>query len=164
VSEIWVLNASPIIVLAKIGYLDLLTELASEVLVPPAVVSEVRAGAASDPARRALEGGWGKQVPAGNTPEIVQEWSLGAGESEVLALALQTKGWTAILDDAEGRMCARALEVPVMGTLGVVLRAKRRGLLESASEVVAAMRDAGLRLDDLTVKLALNHVGEEWPA
>ncbi len=48
-NEIWVVNASPVITLAKAGYLDLLTVLASEVLLTDAVVSEILAGSATDP-------------------------------------------------------------------------------------------------------------------
>jgi len=162
VSDLWVVNASPLIVLAKAGRLNLLEEITSELLVPPAVVSEVLAGAAADPARRALEAGWGKRVSSPKVPEIVREWSLGAGESEVIALTMENKGRTAVLDDADGRMCARAVGIAMIGTLGVVIRAKRLGYVESAGEVIVAMRDAGLRLDDTTIELALRHVGEEW--
>jgi predicted nucleic acid-binding protein len=162
VSDIWIVNASPIVVLAKVGRLNLLTELSDEILVPSGVVSEVLAGADSDPARSALEGGWGRRVLGVNVPGIVQEWSLGAGESEVSALAMETNGRTAVLDDAEGRMCARALGVAVIGTLGVVLRAKRRRAIACAGEAIVALQDAGLRLDDTTIRQALKHVGEKW--
>ncbi len=53
-SEVWVLNASPIITLAKIAQLPLLDRLASELLVPEAVASETLAGPATDPARLAI--------------------------------------------------------------------------------------------------------------
>jgi hypothetical protein len=57
VGEVFVVNASPVITLAKAGHLILLTDLADTVLVPDAVVFEVLAGAESDPARQVLEGG-----------------------------------------------------------------------------------------------------------
>jgi predicted nucleic acid-binding protein len=43
--NIWVVNASPVITFAKAGHLALLTELADEVLLPDAVVSELLAAA-----------------------------------------------------------------------------------------------------------------------
>jgi len=57
-SDLWVVDASPIITLAKAGYLQLLEQLAS-VLVPEAVAREIEAGPAADPARKALQSGWG---------------------------------------------------------------------------------------------------------
>jgi len=162
VTDVWVVNASPIIALAKVGQLDLLERLATQVLVPEPVVSEVLAGPADDPAHQALERGWGTRVRPGPIPVAIVEWGLGSGESSVLAVALERQSCTAVLDDASGRMCARALGVPLIGTLGVVLRAKRRGLIASASEVATALRDSGLRLDDRMVEAALLSVGENW--
>ncbi len=63
-AEVWVANASPVIVLAKVGYLDLLTHLSDELLLPETVVSEITAGPPTDPARRILEAGWADVVPS----------------------------------------------------------------------------------------------------
>ncbi|MDQ3583781.1 MAG: hypothetical protein M3495_20230 [Pseudomonadota bacterium] len=81
--ETWVLNASPLIVLAKSGRLDLLLDRARELLIPEAVAREVGAAPANDPARLALEAGFA------GSPQVVQasgdvlEWGLGDGESAV---------------------------------------------------------------------------------
>jgi len=162
VSEVWVLNASPIITLAKIAQLPLLERLASELLVPEAVASEIRAGPATDPARLAIETGWGKRVPPGSIPTILLAWGLGHGETVVLAVALERQPCAAVLDDAGARTCARSLGVPLIGTLGIVVRAKERGLIPSAVEVVRALRVSGLHLDEDTIRVALRNVGEEW--
>ncbi|MCP3958713.1 MAG: hypothetical protein GY719_12740 [bacterium] len=58
-SEIWVVNASPVIALAKVDHLHLLTNLSPDVRLPEPVAVELMAGAASDPARQAIESGWG---------------------------------------------------------------------------------------------------------
>jgi predicted nucleic acid-binding protein len=92
VAEVWVVNASPIIVLAQADALDLLTRLAVEVVVPDAVLAEVCAGPSSDPARQALERGWGVRTAQTTVPASVLEWSLGQGESAVLATALARAG------------------------------------------------------------------------
>lgn len=90
-------------------------------------------------------------------------WSLGAGESEVLSIALDQVGWTAVVDDATARSCGRSLGIPVIGTLGVVLLAKRRGLVDSAAEVLRALRHAGLYIDDEFIRSMLKQVvGEDW--
>ena len=163
-SEGWVLDASPIITLAKVGHLELLLEVAPDIGIPLAVFREITAGSEDDPGRRALESGWGKRLGGGSRihPEVLG-WSLGAGETEVLSVALEKIGWTAVIDDATARACARSLSVPVIGTLGVVLRAKRQGLVTSASEIIRELRYAGLYLDDQFVRAVLKQVvGEDW--
>ena len=54
-SERWVVNASPLIVLAKINQQQLLRQLATELVVPEAVSAEIEAGPAYDPACQFLE-------------------------------------------------------------------------------------------------------------
>ena len=162
-SDGWVINASPIITLAKVGHLELIEKLAPNVGVPPAVVEEIVSGSENDPGRLAIERGWGKRLGAAQLRLEVLGWSLGPGESEVLSIALGQTGWTAVVDDATARSCARSLGIPVIGTLGVVLRGKRRGLIDSAAEVIRGLRRAGLYLDDGFVRDVLEQVvGENW--
>lgn len=158
-----VVNASPLICLAKAGQLDLLERLDPEVLVPEPVAGEVLAGPPGDPARLALEGGWGLRRLGPHVPHRVLEWGLGAGESSVLALALEMSGAIAVLDDREARVCARLLGVPVIGSLGIVLRAAREGIIPAAVPVLRTLRAAGIHLDDPTIREALRRTtGEPW--
>jgi predicted nucleic acid-binding protein len=145
VSEVWVANASPVIVLAKAGHLGLLKQLTDELILPEAVAAEVLAGPESDPARQALEGGWGVRQAPREVSSGLLEWGLGPGETAVLALARERAPATAILDDAAARACAKAFGVPLLGSLGVVLRAKKRSLVPQAVEVLKAIRAAGIK-------------------
>lgn len=160
----WVVNASPLIILAQAGHLALLTALASEILLPEAVVTEVLDGPDADPARQAIESGWGTRVAVASVPVPVLAWGLGAGETAVLAVALALGACTVVLDDAESRKCARTPGIPVMGTLGVVVRARQQGRIVSAAAVVQALRVAGLYVDDALIMTVLQEsVGEAWP-
>ncbi|MEP7307498.1 MAG: DUF3368 domain-containing protein [Acidobacteriota bacterium] len=124
--ETWVVNASPLISLAKIGRLDLLREAERELLIPAAVATEILAGPADDPASVALTAGeLPDPVPSVSRIEVV-EWGLGAGETAVLSQALD-RGATAVIDDGEARTAARSLGVRFIGTLGVVIRARKEG-------------------------------------
>lgn len=162
-SEVWVANASPVIVLAKAGCAHLMEQLSSEVLILDSVVEEIVAGPASDAARQLVESGWGVRATAKTTPLELLEWGLGRGETAVLALAKERGApATAILDDAAGRSCAKAIRVPVIGTLGIVLRAKKTGLVVSAVEIMEKLRRAGLHLDDDIIRSALARIGEVW--
>ena len=162
-SDILVVNASPLIALAEIGYERLLSALAKSVLVPTAVEAEILAGPQGDPARRLLEHGWAQTVEPTIVPAQVIEWGLGSGESAVLAVALETPGSTAVLDDAAARTAARSLGVPVIGTLGLIVRAKQHQQLSSAATVIAQLKSAGLYLDDQLVRVVLQQIGETWP-
>ena len=161
-NEVWVVNASPVIVLAKVGHLQLLKELPGELLLPVPVAMEIQSGPGSDAARQALDGGWGVRVTAGRIPSELVAWGLGPGETAVLGVALERAHCTAVLDDGSARACARAFAIPLIGTLGVVLRARQRGVIPSAGDLLRALRAAGLYLDDETIRSALRRVGEEW--
>ncbi|MDQ3580938.1 MAG: DUF3368 domain-containing protein [Pseudomonadota bacterium] len=140
--ETWVLNASPLIVLAKSGRLDLLLDPARELLIPEAVAREVGVAPADDPARLALEAGFA------GAPEVVQvsgdilEWGLGCFTSLVARKAI------AVVDDRDARRAARALGVSTIGMLGVVLAARGDGRIVSAAEVFLDLRRAGLWFKD----------------
>lgn len=159
-ADAWVVNASPLIALAHANKLELLEKLPAELVVPEAVAEEILAGP-NDPARRALAAAWGPRRPA-TVSEKVAEWGLGKGESAVIALALDL-GATAVIDDRSARRCAKALGVPVIGTFGVIIRAKQRGLLASAQPVIRSIVDAGLYYDDAAIRTLLSSIGENWP-
>jgi predicted nucleic acid-binding protein len=123
-----VCNASPLIALSQIGRLDVLRELFGTVLIPPAVSSEIL------PELRALPA-WTIHTPLAKTvPRAVVAASLGPGESESIALALERSASRLILDDRAARRLAASLGVSVVGTLGALLAAKRRGIIASVRQ------------------------------
>jgi len=148
-----------LIFLAKIDALSLLEQLAGEVVVPFSVQCEVAAGGGVP--------GWGPmELPAWlrlredlPLPAEIAGWDLGAGESQVLVHTVSA-GDEAVLDDLQGRRCARALGVPATGTLGVILRAKKLGMIPAAQPLIEELLHRGLYLSRELVQLALRDVGE----
>ncbi|MBN1583283.1 MAG: DUF3368 domain-containing protein [Anaerolineae bacterium] len=163
-TERWVINASPMIVLARVGLADLPFSLAAQVVVPRPVAEEIEAGPLLDAARNVLASG---RFTVVDTPLPLPElltWDLGYGETAVLSWAIAQNGWTAILDDAEARKCARAFSVPIKGTLALVVMAKQHGIIQSAAEVIQALVNTGFRLDERLIRDVLAQtVGETWP-
>lgn len=156
-----VVNASPLMFLVRVGLLDLLLELGEGVVVPAAVEAEVAAFGASDPVPVALKSTpWIEVAPALPVPSNILAWDLGDGESAVLAWALAHPSTTAIIDDLAGRRCAVALGIPVVGTLGLVLRAKKSGRIVAARPIVVKLQLAGMYLADDIRDAALALVGE----
>lgn len=95
------------------------------------------------------------------TPSEVLLWNLGAGESAVISWPLVHSGCRAVIDDLQGRRCAEALNVPLRGALGLVLRAKRMGVIPRARPVMDCLRTAGMCLSDrVLTAVALAEVGE----
>lgn len=162
-SERWVVNASPLIVLARVGQTRLLTQLAEEVCVPDAVAAEIQAGPDTDPARQWLAAGKLPIVATPSAPSEIVTWDLGAGETAVLTWAAAQPGWTVILDDAAARKCARSFGLRCKGTLGIVILAHQRGLIPSATTLLRAMVANGFRLEDTVIREALARtIGESW--
>ena len=131
-------------------------------LVPEMVVTEVLDGPPEDPARILLESEFGNRAAPGVIPRRLLAWALGRGETEAIALALENEGARVVIDDAAARRCAHALDVPVIGTLGVLVRAKQAGHVKSVAATLRAMKSAGLYIDDRTVEAALKRIGESW--
>jgi hypothetical protein len=105
--EKWVVNASPLIVLARINHLILLQRLAEEIVVPAGVAKEIAQGLGDDPAREWLKShGQDLVRKVEVVPPVIIAWNLGLGESEVLAWAYQNAGYEAVLDDRAARNCA----------------------------------------------------------
>jgi predicted nucleic acid-binding protein len=161
VVELAVTDASPLILLARGGYIDLLKLAANRVAVPEPVAFEIQRRGPLDVTARALrEHDWLEIIDAPPTPSTITEWGLGAGESAVLALALSQPGCEALVDDKAARMCAATLGIRIRGTLGLVLLAKRRGVIPQARAVVTSLRQSGMYLSDSVVRYALALVGE----
>ncbi len=158
--EVWVVNASPLIILSRINRLDFLESLASTLLIPEAVIAEVSAGLSHDPTAAATVQ-WAKAriVPNQPLPSTVAAWGLGAGESQVIAHCL-VNAHKAVLDDQAGRACARAHGVSLVGTLGVILRAQQQGRIVQARPWVMQAQAAGLFLDPALITKALISIGE----
>ncbi len=162
-NDLWVVNASPLIVLGKIGHLDLLNQLTKDIVVPGAVADEIKAGPQNDPARLAIEAGMFRLSDAQEPTAELAAWDLGSGETAVLSYALENPDWTAILDDAAARKCAVSFGIKVRGSLAIVILAKKRGLIPLANQMLRTMQEVGLRLDDKTIQQVLKEtVGEDW--
>jgi len=161
VSNKWAVNASPLILLAKIGQVDLLLKLATELVIPAGVAAEIHAGPAADPAQDWLRGPGAKTIQP--DPPAVAEiaaWDLGAGETAVLNWVHQHPDFEAILDDRAARKCAHVHNLRVRGTLGVILAAKVRRLLPTAKPACDELIKAGFHIEPALLRESLRLVGE----
>jgi predicted nucleic acid-binding protein len=100
--------------------------------------------------------------PGCRQPALVQalRLQLGPGEAEAIGLAVEIGASRLILDDRRARRVASGFQVPITGTVGVVLRAEQAGLIPLARPVLDALRAAGFRLADPLYQQALQLAGE----
>jgi predicted nucleic acid-binding protein len=133
-------NTTPIINFAEIDRLDVLEGLFGKVVVPPAVVDELLA-------KRDL---FRKAGDAADCFEVVQpedrllvrgfQAAAHAGEAECLALGMENPGSLLILDDLSARAMASANGLPFTGTLGCLVKAKARGLVDALAPLIRELR------------------------
>lgn len=157
-----ILDSSPVIHLnAGLGGLDLLPGMYGRVVVPTDVLRELESGADRDDAALRLRRVPGIEIrspSSGISPLLAGELDL--GESAVIALALELPGSTVALDDLRARRVARRSGIPMTGSLGVLLHAKRLGKLASVAEAIERIRARGAWLGDAVVARALEQAGE----
>jgi predicted nucleic acid-binding protein len=156
-----VCNASPLITLAKADLLEILPKLFSRIVVPQAVVKELRAGPESDPIRQRIDTlTWLEQVVLDPPITSLTGVQLGKGESEVIEWAVAHNETIAILDDRVARRAARGVGVRTCGTLGLLSSVARKGIIPSFAEATQRIRDAGLYLDERVIKAVRQQLGE----
>ncbi len=159
-TEKWVFNASPLILLGKAKQLDWLASLGT-VIIPSAVADEIRAGRPDDPARGFVEAPsqaeWITDVPANGD---VLAWDLGPGETAVISWAIEHPDYEAVLDDAAARRCGGVFGIQLRGTLSLVALAKKRGWVPACRPVFAQMLEAGLFVSPALVEQVARSVGE----
>lgn len=160
-SDLAVVNASPLIYLTRAGLLDLLKVASKTIVVPTAVAKEILARGPSDPTAVAIQATeWIRVVDAPPAPEELLAWDLGPGETAVITYAAANPGTIALIDDLAGRRCAEVLGLRLRGTLGIVLIARRSGIVASARETLSRLRAAGMYLSDPVMDRALREVDE----
>ena len=73
---------------------------------------------------------------------------------------LVAERWTAVIDDRSARHCAQGLGVLTVGTLGVLVVAKKEGRLDKVEPAIEQLRRAGLHVGDAVVEQILRMAGE----
>jgi len=157
-----IVNTSPLVYLYRIGALDWLPKLFSEIWVPSAVVRELREGQ-----RRGYDvpkpGNytWFRVVDPRSVPSEWLTLDLGTGEIAAMALALENPSRIVLLDDARARQIAEAAGLSVWGTLKVLLEAKSQGLTEKIEPLVNRLAETGMWISDDIRQRILVLAGEE---
>ena len=154
-------NSSPLIYLANVGRLNLIKDVYGRVWIPEAVFHEVivqgkALGIAEASIVEEVVDRW--IFREGIRPEIDSKYGfldeserIGPGERQALKLCKQLNADFFIVDDKEARRVARILKVKTLGTCGILIQARRQGLVssEEAEEILNDLVKAGFRIDSI---------------
>jgi uncharacterized protein len=157
-NKLVVTDAGPLMALGRQDLLGLLPELFQHVHVPDVVIRECLAHPELPDAQRieaALSAGW--LLIRDASPLDMRDLDL--GERCAIAVAIDM-GAVLLVDDRAARRHAEALGLHVLGTLGVLVLAKRRGLIAQVKPVVQAMRQGGHFISQPALQAVLQAAGE----
>lgn len=160
-AESWIINASPVILLAKAGLIHQVPVLAQPLVIPEPVAVEIQSCRTLD-AAVAWMNQMGRTFVRTSAPELAELHAsrIGSGERAVLSWAVANPGFVAVMDDAEARALAARHGVPLLGTVGVVLKLKRARLIEAVKPHLLEIRKAGGFIGDKLLREALLIAGE----
>jgi predicted nucleic acid-binding protein len=157
----FILNASPMILLGKADLLKTISPLAKSWIIPKGVVREVEKKRSIELYLSCLS--CNSQVIQKSTSTLhplIAAWDLGQGESEVLSLALENDSAFAVLDDLQARKCATLFDIPLIGSIGLIILAKRKGLIDLAKPKIESLKAAGLYIDATMLDRIYTRIGE----
>jgi len=137
--EIIISDTSCLIILSKINELEILRKLYDVIYITEDVLKE-----------------FGKEIPKwinikspeDKTRQQILEIQLGKGEASSIALGIENKNSTLILDDFKARKIAETLGLNITGTLGVLIKGKQKGYINSIKTLLPKIREANFHVSD----------------
>lgn len=145
-----VTNSTCLIGLERIGQLDLLPQVFSVVFAPPTVAVEVQTPLT-----------WLTIQAVENLAFVtVLKTQMDEGEAEAIALAMELDDVILILDDKKARRVAQQLKLKVIGTVGMLLRAKNQGVITEIKPLLTELVQAEFRITNAILQEALRLSGE----
>lgn len=146
-------NTTPISNFLHLGQMEILKTIFKELHVPMAVHSEIEAYFSGDYQwQRCLDENFIIRTEVRTAPKIKELMiHLHMGEAEALCLCIENNAQLCLLDDRDARIIARLNNIPVSGTLGVLMKAKKMGIIESVKGLMDRLKtDHHYWIDDAT--------------
>ena len=159
-NHLLVADTSPLLALARLDFLTLLGQLFSSVCVTQTVITECLAKPESSDALRIKEAlADGRLIIVNDPVARASLKHLDVGEMSALEYAIQ-HSVTILIDERAGRLAAKAHHLNVVGTLGILLLAKRKGFLPLIKPKIYELRNSGYFISDSLVTYVLELANE----
>jgi len=155
-------NTGPMIALGGIGELEILKKLFNEVMIPRAVYNELTTGYFNiESGRESFKAPeWISIVDLSQEPDPLLVRMLDPGEAAVIQL-VSVHGGTILMDERKGRKIAGDIyHLPVIGTAGLLILAKRDKLINAATPLLISMRDNGYWIDEAILNFVMRETNE----
>ena len=157
-----VVNTTPLIALSHVDQLDVLRRLYGEIIIPEAVYGELSIKTESI-CKKAVDNSleWIRIKSINNEmAKAMYKTQLHDGEVEVMILSKEIAADVVIIDDANAKKHAKYLGLPVTGTLGVLIKAKREGYINELKPIFTQMVENGIYISQSLMESCLQQVGE----
>lgn len=154
-------NTTPIISLLKLNRLKLLKQLYSQIYIPQAVYEEIEAGKSKVFYKDLSKIDWINIVRIKDKQAVKYFLDLDAGEAEAIVLASEIKADLVLLDEKLGRFHAKHANLKVTGTIGILIKAKNDGLLNSLKPLLDELTNKEVWLSEKLKHEILKIVGED---
>ncbi|NEP60927.1 MAG: DUF3368 domain-containing protein [Symploca sp. SIO2G7] len=155
-------DTTPLSELAKVGQMNLLRDVFGQVILPQEVYDEVTTG--THPAVAAVKlADWIEVFSVNNSEKVSALQALtklGLGECAAIILAEELNAQRLLIDDLEARREAISRNLPVIGTVGVLLLAKKQGRIKSIKEILDALIAQNTRISPKLYQYALTTAQE----
>ena len=157
-----VCNTGPLVALSIINRIDILRDLFEVVAVPEAVHREILVGGSESAGLAEYKKmQWIKVFSLSNQIDPLLVTSLDEGEASVIALSRELKADFTLIDERKARKIARNVYgLKVIGSAGILVEAKHKGLIENVGLAIKNMRDNGYWIGDSIIEAALKKAGE----
>ncbi len=136
-------NTTPILSLLKIGKLHILKDLYGEIMIPFAVYEEIEKGKEKPYYQDLRQVEWIKIKLIQNTASKRHLLDLDKGEAEVIILSEEENADLVIIDELLGRRYAKQRSLNLTGTIGLLLKAKSKGIIPSVKELLFELSKKG---------------------
>lgn len=156
-------NSTPIILLQKIGYLDLLQKLYSKIYIAKAVYREIFIDGIEKTEKHdfLLKYNWIEIVEIKNIEaKKMFTTSLHDGEVETMILAMEKSADLCILDDLLARKYAKGFDLNVTGTLGLIVTAKKKGFIKEVKSLIDKLIDVGMFIGEDLYNIIISMANE----
>jgi len=153
-------NTTPILSLLKIGKLEILHELYGKIYVPQAVYQEIEVGKEKDYYINIKNYNWIEIIQIQSLSTRPYLFDLDDGEAETIILAQELSADLVIIDENIGRRYAAQLNIPITGTIGILLKAKEQGIITSIAPLLQELRKKSSWINDTLFHKAISLAGE----
>jgi len=155
-------DSSPLIAFSRIKQIELLQAVVKGIFIPEEVAREVSEyGRGKKGVIDISNYSWieVKRVTSRSNVDLLLP-SIDKGEAEVIILALENKADMVLVDELSGRKIAKSFGLSILGSAGVLLKAKEKGLIEAVKPLLDEMMEKGIRYSERFYTHLLRQIGE----